>query len=102
MDGLLVHKGHELELATCGDKRDPASVTVECLDCACVPLELRPCRDGSVAIGAIDDTDALLEKPGAGSMEDLMEHSGHQVELLARPEGTGPWSSWDARTARWR
>ena len=36
---LKQHRGHNVEIVSYGDWDDPASVTLECLDCGCVILD---------------------------------------------------------------
>jgi hypothetical protein len=40
---LLEHLGHDIEIATYGDRNDPRDVTVECLDCCAVVVS---CDEG--------------------------------------------------------
>ena len=52
---LLEHAKHNVEIAWYGDKSDPVSVTLECMDCNQVLIHLRNDARGILEVGAIDD-----------------------------------------------
>lgn len=51
---LIQHYGHEIEIAYYGDKNNPNSVTIECLDCFEVLIDCEEEEEDYVAYGAHD------------------------------------------------
>jgi hypothetical protein len=55
MTELLRHSSHKVEIAYYGEKDNPVSVTLECMDCSCILLHLREDKDGEIEIGDMDE-----------------------------------------------
>ena len=52
---LLEHMDHDTKVVYYGDREDPVSVTLECMDCGCILVHFRNDARGVLEIGAIDE-----------------------------------------------
>lgn len=78
---VLSHCGHRVEVVYYGDKSSPSSVTVECLDCGEVLLELNTRGGSGVGLGPLsEDCDKDMASILRASAAEQFEQEG-QLEI---------------------